>query len=305
MTLRPVRAVRSPSETRWRRGRSGSVLVGIVTRNRAAILPIAIRSALSQSYEDLCITVLNDGSSDGTSALRSQFPEVEWLNWESPRGLIAARNQLMQTTEAEYYLSLDDDAWFLTGDEISVAIQHLQRNRTLAAVALDILTPERGSSAARSAARPVAAFIGCGHVLRMSAVREAGFYVSSPGLYGSEEKDLCLRLLDRNWDIHLLPGVHVWHDKTSVARNQPAQHCSGVCNDLVVALRRCPFPLALGVLPIKILNHLRFSVTHGLTKPCIDGLGLFFSKAPALLSSRGPVRSATFTKYVRRTHQIL
>ena len=276
------------------------VLVGIVTHNRAGILPKAIQSALSQSYPK-DIAVLDDGSEDGTSALRSDFPAVQWQRWESPRGHLEARNQLMRTANADYFLSLDDDAWFVGKDEIAVAIEYLEITPKVAAVAFDILSPDRPCPAVRSEPHPTSMFIGCGHVVRIAALRESGFYMPSPGLYGSEEKDLCLRLLDRHWDVHLMPGVHVWHDKTIVARNQAAQHRSSVCNDLVFTLRRCPLPLMLIVLPAKILSHLRFAVNHRFLRPCLTGFGLFFRHALAVWESRNPVRAGTFGEFLRRS----
>jgi GT2 family glycosyltransferase len=279
------------------------VLVGIVTRNRAGILCKTIRSALSQSYPHVRIAVLDDGSDDGTPALQLDFPVVQWYRWESSRGYVEARNQLMRTASADYYLSLDDDAWFVNGDEIAVAIDRLEATPTVAAIAFDILSPDRPHRTLRAEPRPTAMFIGCGHILRISALRESGFYTPSPGLYGSEEKDLCLRLLDRHWDIHLLPGVHVWHDKTVVARNQEAQHSSGVCNDLAFTLRRCPLPLMLIVLPVKILSHLRFSVRHHCLRPCFAGFGLFFRHAMAIWKTRNPVRAGTFGEFLRRSRQ--
>jgi GT2 family glycosyltransferase len=125
--------------------------------------------------------------------------------------------------------------------------------------------------------------------------------VPGPGLYGSEESDLCIRLLDRNWEIHFLPGVHIWHDKTTVARDIAAQHRSGVCNDLAFAARRCPFPLILGIMPIKVINHVRFAARNHLVRPCLAGLGLFLNCALDVLNSREPVRASTFKEFIRRS----
>lgn len=278
-----------------------AVLVGIVTRNRAGILPKSIDSALSQSYPNVQVAVLDDGSGDGTAALRSGFLSVDWQRWERSRGYMEARNHLMRAASADYYLSLDDDAWFMDGDEIAVAIEYLEANPRVAAAAFDILSPDRPRPADRSVPRPIHMFIGCGHLVRMSAVREVGFYEPGPGLYGSEEKDLCLRFLDRHWDVHLLPGVHVWHERTAVARDAPDQHRSGVCNDLVFGMRRCPFPLLVAVFPIKVVNHLLFACRHQLLRSCLQGLGLFLRHSGAVWKSRDPVRARTFKEFVRRS----
>jgi GT2 family glycosyltransferase len=209
----------------------------------------------------------------------------------------------MRNGRTKYYISLDDDAWFLDQDEIGLAIEYMELNAQVGAVAFDILSPDRPAAVPRSTPRPTSTFIGCGHLLRLSALEECGFYTPSPGPYGAEEKDLCLRLLDRRWDVHLLPGVHVWHDKSSVARDEAGQHRSGVCNDLVFALRRCPLPLMMAVLPAKIASHLGFAMRKRLVKPCVQGLVLFFRNSAAVWQSRKPVRSGTFGEFVRRSHE--
>lgn len=282
---------------------SGEVLIGIVTRNRYRVLPKAIESALRQRYPRLKVAVLDDGSEDDTPQLRSSYPEARWIRWERSRGYMEARNHLMRNSNADLYLSLDDDAWFITGDEISLAVQHMEKNPKVAAVAFDILSPDHEKAALRSEPRPTHMFIGCGHILRISAARDCGFYVPAPGYYGSEEMDLCIRLLERNWEIHFFPGVHIWHDKTTIARDIPAQHRSGVCNDLAFAARRCPFPLVLGIMPIKLINHVRFSAKNQLLKPCLGGVGLFFKRAFEVLRSREPVRASTFVEFIRRSRK--
>jgi GT2 family glycosyltransferase len=283
-----------------RRSQGGpSVLVGIVTRNRANILPKSIQSALVQSYPNVRVIVFDNCSDDRTPELRSEFPNIEWYRAESHCGFVEARNYLMRSSQDDYYISLDDDAWFVGGDEIALAIEHLEKNPRVAAVGFDILTPDFPQSAPRSASYPVQMFIGCGHVIRLSSLRDVGLYTPSPGFYGSEEKDLSLRMLDSGWTVNLLPGVHVWHDRTSVARDAAAQHASGVCNDLVFALRRCPVPLILAVLPVKLFNHLRFAVRRRLVAPCLLGLWLFCRHGLMVLKSRQPVRAEAFREFVR------
>jgi GT2 family glycosyltransferase len=282
---------------------AGEVLIGIVTHNRGGVLPKAIESALLQRYPRLRVAVLDDGSEDDTPMLRSRYPAVRWNRWERSRGYLEARNYLMSGTDADFYLSLDDDAWFVDGDEISIAVQYMEMNPRVAAAAFDILSPDRQVATRRSEPRPTHIFVGCGHLLRISAVRECGFYVPGPALYGSEEMDLCVRLLDRNWEIHFLPGVHVWHDKTTIARDIAVQYRSLVCNDLAFAARRCPFPLVLGIIAVKVINHLRFSVGNRLLSSFLAGVGLFFSRTLDVWRSREPVRTRTFLEFIRRSHK--
>lgn len=280
----------------------GEVLVGIVTRDRADLLRKALESAMAQDYPKRRIGVVNDGSTDQTALIASDYPMVEWTRWTESRGYMAGRNFLMASPRSEYYASLDDDAWFIRGDELRVAIDYLEKHPKVAAVAFDILSPDKPRSKERGNAREVSTFIGCGHLLRLSAINREEAYVASPGEYGGEEKDLALRLMDAGYKIMLLPGVHVWHDKTPQARVQEAQHRSGVCNDLAMTLRRTPLMALPFALAAKVYKHMRFSRAHGLEQPCREGLKLFFSSLGQIWRTRRPVHLATLRRFVSLSH---
>lgn len=272
-----------------------AILVGITTRNRAHILPRAIRSALSQRCPNVRVAVLDDASTDETPALREQFPEVIWIRHDQPKGIIESRNELMRTEQADFYVSLDDDAWFMRDDELLLAIALASEDPRIAAVAFDILSPDRPDEKPRGSATDTAMFIGCGHLLRLSAVRDAGYYAMSPGTYGSEEKDLSLRLADRGHRIVLLPGVHVWHDKAWQGRDFFPIHRSGVCNELVMTIRRCPFPDLCLVFPLKLVSYLWFWIRRPeLLRAGLAGVGAAFRHARHAWATRSPVRRDTF-----------
>lgn len=281
------------------------VLIGITAHNRADLLSKSIQSALDQDYPEKEVAVFDDGSTDETPQLKARFPGVLWFRNERPKGYLYARNRLMSETDAELYVSLDDDSWFVQGDEISLGVRVMQEHPDVAALAYDILSPDRPAPEARTAARQSHIFIGCGHMLRLRAVKEAGYYIPNPGSYGGEEQDLCIRLLDRGHEITMLPGVHVWHDKTQTARDVSAQHVSGVCNDLVFAFRRSPHAALLWLMPGKIASHLRFAARHNLMKPCLKGIGMFIGKVPRLVSTRKPVSRTAFREYRKRLRSSL
>lgn len=279
------------------------VVVGITTRNRAAILSKAITSALAQAYPAILVSVLDDGSTDDTWTLQKLFPNVRWHRHELSRGIIDSRNHLMQTALGSYYVSLDDDAWFIRGDEIADAVARMEADPQLGAIAFDILSPDRPDLVERSPARQAGMFIGCGHMLRLSAASEAGYYAPTPGTYGSEERDLSLRLADMGYGIELLPGVHVWHDKAWTGRDWFPLHRSGVCNELVMTLRRCPFPDLLFVLPLKVASYVRYWLLNpSFLRAGVFGLGDFLRFGPAIWRSRRPVSRATFWRLGKGSH---
>lgn len=274
----------------------GAVVVGIATHNRVDLLRKAISSALDQNYRPLRVAVIDDGSTDSTPAVREQFAGLEWHRWDRAQGHIKARNCLMLTADEDYYVSLDDDAWFIDGDEIANAVQYLQQHPRTAAIAFDILSPDKPDRKPRGPARCKAEFIGCGHMLRVSVVKQLGGYSEFPGIYGCEEMDLCLRILDAGYDIVELDGVHVWHDKTSVARDAMHQRRSGVCNDLAMALRRAPLAILIPAIVWKIFRHLLFALKTDGVLACLQGISDFVRASPHLWRGRAAVRMGSIAR---------
>jgi len=281
-----------------------SVVVGIVTRNRAVLLAKAIQSVFEQDMPGLQVAVIDDGSTDATPDLKARFSNIRWSRYEQTRGLIAARNQLMRCASEDYFVSLDDDAWFTDGDEVAVACAFMASHPKAGAIAFDILSAGKTQARKRTHPTAVNTFIGCGHMVRLAAVREAGLYEISPGPYGSEEKDLCIRLMDAGYEIVMLPGFHVWHDQTEVARDRPAQYSSGVANDFALTFRRTPLVLLPFAIIGKIFQHLRFAGRERLLRSCFAGFRLFFRYLPELWRSRRPVRLATLRAYMRLSHPV-
>src|SRR5690242_124801 len=107
---------------------SSRVLIGIATYNRAHILPRAIESALSQDCSHLRIAVIDNCSTDDTPQLARRYPMVDWTRWSVNRGYLAARQYWMSSSSAEYFVSLDDDAWFIQGDEVNMAVRVLEQH---------------------------------------------------------------------------------------------------------------------------------------------------------------------------------
>jgi len=276
------------------------VLIGIVTRNRAELLPKAIHSALAQDYANKELVVLDIGSTDATPSLKRRFPQIRWQRIEERIGIPESRNRLMSNTDATYYFSLDDDAWFLERDEISLGVEYLETHRECAAIAYDILLPGSVPMPSRERPREISLFIGCGHLLRLSDVSLAGFYAPNPTVYGgSEELDLCMRLFAAGKRIVFLPGVHVWHERSAVGRNALEQYSHNVCNDFASLIRRCPLPDLAWMIPWRVVSHLRFAMQKRWFLSYLRGLSLLAGSLPSVVRSRSPLRVSPFRYFMR------
>lgn len=281
---------------------SSKVLIGITSKNRYEILPKAIHSAINQQYENKEVAVFDDHSTDNTRSLEKEFTQVSWYFSPEEKGYLYGRNMFLQTTDADYYCSLDDDSWFLDDQQLVQAVAFMDASPAVGALSFKILSNDLRREIKRGdAIVETNNFIGCGHLLRVSAVKSVGYYAVNPGYYGCEEKDLCIRLMDNGFSVIRFPSVEVWHDKTSIARDFPLQHQSGVCNDLVFMWRRTPFYYLIPSFFLKIYKHFTFSIMYkgvNLTMPCLRGFRDFFR---ALLSGkikRDPVSVKGFKKYL-------
>jgi hypothetical protein len=81
----------------------------IATYNRADVLDEAIDSALGQSYPNVEVIVVDDGSSDGTPALLESYGERVVAVRQVNRGYAAARNAGLRVARGRYVAWLDSD----------------------------------------------------------------------------------------------------------------------------------------------------------------------------------------------------
>jgi glycosyltransferase involved in cell wall biosynthesis len=89
------------------------VSVIIPAYNRARWLPKAINSILNQSYKNIEILVINDGSTDDTEAVLAPFmKDIRYLTTDH-KGAAHARNAGMRAATGKYIAFLDSDDTYL------------------------------------------------------------------------------------------------------------------------------------------------------------------------------------------------
>ena len=87
----------------------------IPTYNRAAFLPKAIESVLNQTYTDWELIIVDDGSTDNTKKVVSQYGDsrITYIYQENAERS-AARNNGITHSVGEYVLFLDSDDYYLS-----------------------------------------------------------------------------------------------------------------------------------------------------------------------------------------------
>lgn len=119
-------------EARWPAAPAPAVSVVIPTFNHGRFLAGAIDSALAQDFDNVEVIVVDDGSTDGSSAIVSRYGDRVRYLWQENRGLSAARNAGILAARGSFVAFLDaDDAWLPAF--LSAVMQRLSADPGLAA----------------------------------------------------------------------------------------------------------------------------------------------------------------------------
>lgn len=113
------------------------VAVVIPTYNCARYLPSTIESVLAQTYRDLEIIVVDDGSTDDTeSELHRYAPNLRYLKC-AHKGAAAARNHGINASDCDYIALLDADDWW-EPEKIEAQVAELERDGKVGLVYSDM-----------------------------------------------------------------------------------------------------------------------------------------------------------------------
>lgn len=205
----------------------------ITTKNRKADLAFTLEKIkyLLNRNDVVCI-ICDDGSTDDTVVfLQTHYPEIQLIKNDKSKGLIFSRNRLLNLTTAEFAISLDDDAHFVTENPLESIKNHFEQHANCGLVALRIFwgLEEPVSKVSNEKSHQVQGFVGCAHIWRMKAWRDISDYPEWFVFYG-EENFASYQLFKKNWEVHYLSGVLVNHRVDVKARRNN--------DDYAIRLRR-------------------------------------------------------------------
>jgi hypothetical protein len=202
------------------------VSVVVVSRNRAALLRRCLESLeKSEGRETLQIVVVDNGSSDGSAQLDSDFPQAQFIRLPKNFGLTKAMNIGWRAADAEYVFFLHDDTEVEPGAAVRLAAT-LDANPQAAAVCpllvagdgrpapqLGALPPDGQWLAAEpslSQPEPVRYPRGAAVMMRVFVIRAVRQIDERYGQFGSDA-DLAAQILRASKKILLDPAARVRH----------------------------------------------------------------------------------------------
>ena len=213
-------------------GREPKISVVIPTYNRAHCIEVCVQSVLTQSYENLEVIVVDDGSSDNSrdilARLAESDPRINVLHQDNS-GVSSARNTGIRASQGEYIAFLDsDDRWYPEKLEKQLEAISEHTEPVLSMTALHITYPDGTSeqSTRRSDGMPLDRVLAGGPMVGPSSwlvskelfnLKEIGFFDES--LHFGEDAQWVLEYLKSGREICFL--------------NEPLTYFSGSDEDKV------------------------------------------------------------------------
>ena len=281
--------------------------IGITTRNRPKSLDACLRSLSIAAPFEPEILVFDDGSEPAAEQQLSEEARrvvTKMLRDPSAPGNIVGRNRLVRTARSPYVLLLDDDASLISVEAVERAVEVLEIDRSVAAVAFAQAERDGRPWPAKMQPSPatvpvlVPTFIGFAHLIRRDAFLAIGGYREEFEFY-SEEKDFTLRLLDAGLHVVYLPSALVAHVPDPAGRS-PVRYLRHVArNDCLMSLYNDPLPRVLWMLPARYALYFRMR-RHWRVRDPWGGLWLardLLQRLPSVLARRRPVKRRTIARW--------
>jgi GT2 family glycosyltransferase len=216
----------TPQQNPEQEQRPPRVSVVVVSRNRAALLRRCLESIeKSEGRETLQIIVVDNGSSDGSAQLDTDFAQAQFIRLPKNFGLTKAMNIGWRAADAEYVFFLHDDTEVEPGAAIRLA-ETLDANPN-ASAACPLLVDDAGQPAPQLGAlppggewleaeisgsqpEPVEYPRGAALMMRVYVIRAVRQIDERYGQFGGDA-DLAAQILRASKQILLVPAARVRH----------------------------------------------------------------------------------------------
>lgn len=233
----------------------------VATYNRPDDLAESVESILCQEYEPFEVVIVSN-STDRTSELfedggRFDLANVHYHEFSGRMGVPKARNVGYGLARGDVLVTIDDDAVLDSTDATTTVVSTFREHDDVGAVAFQSRDYDSNTVTREEIPDPPAfdtppsepyratSFIGVGNAIRRRALELAGGYPDD-FVYGFEEMDLSLRILDAGYDVLYVPSIVVRHKRSPEGRRtdiETKEHL--VENRLRLAIRNLPWRYVL------------------------------------------------------------
>ena len=197
------------------------VSIGITTKNRWQDLEITLTKIKEVGLESLPIIIFDDASDQTcTFDIANLLLQIQFKCFRESKGLIVRRNQIAQSIQTKYYLSLDDDSYPVSGS-LQAAVEFAESQEDLLCLSFPIYNPVLGEYQNQSFSKdpyPVKSFVGCGHLLHRERFLQLGGYREEL-IHQGEEMEIAARAFQDGICCYHFSGFEIHHTASNEGRN--------------------------------------------------------------------------------------
>jgi len=202
------------------------VSILILNWNRGLDTLDAIASAIDQTYDNIEIIVIDNGSVDNSIELiKNNFPYIKLITLEKNYGCPGGRNRGIEYCSGDYIFFLDNDG-VLHKEAVKIAVNTITKEKSIKVVTGWVKHFESKSEIDSAFSLPkdsiysvVRSFQGGISLHDKSLYEEVGLYPDN-FMYGSEEGHLSLRILSSGYKIVQNKSVILWHKKEDASKSE-------------------------------------------------------------------------------------
>ena len=168
----------------------------ITTKNRISELIITIDYMIAIGFKQNQFYIIDDASVDDTyNKIKDCYPFCNIKVNSSSKGYMANRSDMMEWTQNEYILSLDDDSHIRSRDDLDEALSLLENDKEAGIFHFRVFNqisspPLKATLSNRK--QLLRGYIGCGHLIKREVIQKIGRYREELVFY-CEELDYSLR----------------------------------------------------------------------------------------------------------------
>lgn len=211
------------------------ISIGLLTYKRTDLLLETIQDIVATEFPIDLIIVNNNEEIDIHHELGflNSYQNINLIYiWDKVNyGVAKGRNKIIEVTKTQFLILFDDDVvipninviidntiqTFEKKLEVGAIAFHIKDNQTKVVNRYEI--PHKNKEIDLTKDFDTYLFIGAGHALNMSVIKEIGGYPSDFGLYGMEEIDLAFRIIGKGYMIRYISDNIIYHKRSPNGRH--------------------------------------------------------------------------------------
>jgi GT2 family glycosyltransferase len=275
------------------------VTILISAFRRPEELRITLRSLKEQDYANTEILVIDDASPESLEPIvKLESPRARFIRRTQNLGYIENRSAGLREARGKYVLILDDDASLTRPNDLGRTVRLLESKPSVAVIALKTHVGSRARPELEDGEpeRLIHTFYGAANLVRRDVVNAAGGF-RAVFVYGGEESDLALRLLEMGYYVLLVPSIVAHHRLSSINRDDARAWALGHRNSLWMVVLNYPSPQAMGSLAIKLCMLVLDGFRTGRGRLTLRAGGSFLKGLPTIVRMRKAVSWQTMRRH--------